>query len=135
MPSIAAKRAARIHERLSGRAQLAVEDHRRKLAEHWDRFRGMDPGVINASTLFKGLELRQRLIEMWSKVVDQCARENATHVFQDAIARAEITVEIGVTAGMGTQVSNARQEMYVEACQYFRKEAEGIYKALSRPRS
>lgn len=131
MPSIADKRAAQIHDRLSGRAQRAVEDQKKKLAEHWDRFQNMDPAVINASAVFKGLELRQKLIELWSAVVGECALRNASLVFQDAIARAETTVEIGVTAGMGTQVSNARQEMYVEACQYFREEAERIYKALS----
>ncbi|MFF2378396.1 hypothetical protein ACFVUW_28805 [Streptomyces xiamenensis] len=131
MPSTADKRAAQIHDRLSGRAQRAVEDQKKKLAEHWGRFQGMDPAVINASAVFKGLELRQRLIEMWSSVVGQCALRNAGLVFQDAIAQAEATIDIGVTAGMGTQVSNARQEMYVEACQHFREEAESIYKALS----
>ncbi|GAA2970345.1 hypothetical protein GCM10010519_01950 [Streptomyces lactacystinicus] len=131
MTSTASKRSAQIHDRLSGRAQRALEDQKKKLAEHWDRFKDMDPRIIKASGLFKGLELRQQLIEMWSSVVGQCALRNASLVFQDAIANAERTVDIGVTGGMGTHVSNARQEMYVEACQYFREEAESIYKALA----
>ncbi|MFJ5068412.1 hypothetical protein ACIQC7_18655 [Kitasatospora sp. NPDC088556] len=131
MTSAASKRSAQIHERLSGRAQRALEDQKKKLAEHWDRFKGMDPRIINASSLFKGLELRQQLIEMWSEVVGQCALRHASLVFQDAIAKAETTADDGVTGGMGTHVSNARQEMHVEACQHFREEAEGIYKALA----
>jgi hypothetical protein len=131
MTSVANKRATQIHDRLSGRAQRAREDQKKKLAEHWDQYKGMAPGIINASGLFKGLELRQQLIEMWSNVVSQCALRHASLVFQDAIARAEATVDRGVTGGMGTHVSNARQEMYVEACEYFREEAEGIYKALA----
>lgn len=125
------QRAAQIHDRLAGRAQRAVADQKKKLAEHWDRFKGMDPQVIYPPSLFKGLELHQRLIEMWSSVAGQCALRHAAQVFQDEIARAEVAVEVGVTAGMGTHVSNARQEMHVEACRYFREEAERIYKALT----
>lgn len=61
----------------------------------------------------------------------ECALRNTSLVFEDAIARAETTIDSGVTAGMRTQVSNARQKMYVEACQYFHEEAESTYKALS----
>lgn len=131
MTSAANKRSAQIHDRLSGRAQRALEDQKKKLVEHWDRFKDMDPGIINASSLFKGLELRQELIKMWSEVVGLCALRHASLVFQDAIAKAEATTGRGVTGGMGTHVSNARQEMYVEACEYFREEAEAIYKALT----
>lgn len=125
------RNAAQVHERLAGRAQRASDDQKKKLAEHWDRFKGMDPRIIYPPSLFKGLELHQRLIEMWTSVVGQCALRHAAQVFQDAIARAEVDVEVGVAAGMGTHVANARQEMHVEACLYFREEAERIYKALT----
>ncbi|MFZ3492213.1 hypothetical protein ACODT5_03050 [Streptomyces sp. 5.8] len=125
------RRAAQIHDRLAGRAQRAVDDQKKKLNEHWDRFRNMNPQIIYPPTLFKGLELHQRLIEMWASVVGQCALRNASQVFQDEIARAEAVTEVGVTAGMGTHVANARQELHVEACQHFLEEAERIYKALT----
>ncbi|MFD8609432.1 hypothetical protein [Streptomyces sp. NPDC059631] len=50
---------------------------------------------------------------------------------QDAIAKAETTTDIEVRGGMRTQVSDARQETHVEACQYFREKAESIYKTLA----
>lgn len=131
MASSADRRTAQIQDRLTGRAQRAVDDQKKKLAEHWDKYKHMDPQIIRASTLFKELELRQRLIEMWSSVVGQCAIKNAALVFQDEIARAEHVIDDGVVMGMGTHLAGARQEMHVEACQYFREEAERIYKALT----
>ncbi|MEU9254557.1 hypothetical protein AB0D66_22240 [Streptomyces sp. NPDC048270] len=131
MAPTADRRAAQTHDRLTGRAQRAVDDEKKKLAEHWDRFKGMSPEIINPPSLFKGLELHQRLIEMWASVVGQCALRHAAQVFQDEIARAEAVIEVGVTAGMGTHVANACQELHVEACRYFRQEAERIYKALA----